>query len=56
VGLHPFSLPGAVNDSLPVCIFGSRMSQNGRVWPLADATAVHRLVTTRFLSLVADSF
>jgi hypothetical protein len=33
VGLHPFSLLRAVNDSLPARIFGSRMSQTGRLPP-----------------------
>jgi hypothetical protein len=33
VGLHPFSLPRAVNDSLPAQIFGIRMSQTDRLEP-----------------------
>jgi hypothetical protein len=31
VAPYPFSLPATVNDSLPVCIFGSRISQNGQI-------------------------
>jgi hypothetical protein len=47
VGVHRFSLSRAVDDSLPARILGGRMSQTGRVEPLADATVVHRLVATR---------
>jgi hypothetical protein len=36
VGLHPFSLPRAVNDSLPAQIFGIRMSQTARCRRLLD--------------------
>jgi hypothetical protein len=38
--LHPFSLQLAMNDSLPERIFGSRMSQTGRLPPHADRSEV----------------
>jgi hypothetical protein len=41
VGLHPSSLPRAVNDSLPAQIFGVRMSQTGRLRPVDPLRTDH---------------
>jgi hypothetical protein len=46
VELHSFSLLRAVNDRLPARILGGRMTQSGRVEPLADAAVVHWLIAT----------
>jgi len=52
LGLHPFSLPRAVNDSLRARIFGGQLSQSGRLLPVAALVPV----STPFLPAVNGRF